>query len=151
MDARVVGFVALFLALGCSEREGIVVQPLPPGLEYPWRGTVEPPVALRRAHALRAAREPVSISIRSATRAASQRLPARDSAPPSGPVDLNSASISELERIPGVGPALASRIEAARPFRRVEDLRRVSGIGRSTLRRIAIHVCVGCGDGAVER
>jgi competence protein ComEA len=47
-------------------------------------------------------------------------------------VDLNVASASELITLPGVGPALAARIIAyreKRPFKRVEDIRRVRGIG----------------------
>ena len=45
------------------------------------------------------------------------------------PVDINEASLSELESLPGIGPVLARRIAASRPFHRVDDLRRVDGIG----------------------
>ncbi|MFW6161121.1 MAG: ComEA family DNA-binding protein [Planctomycetota bacterium] len=47
-------------------------------------------------------------------------------------VDLNHAGGDELDLLPGIGPAKARRIvedrEANGPFRRVEDLARVSGI-----------------------
>ncbi|MDB6041393.1 MAG: helix-hairpin-helix protein, partial [Verrucomicrobiales bacterium] len=44
-------------------------------------------------------------------------------------VDLNTADRSTLESLPGVGPATASAIIAARPFKSVADLKRVDGIG----------------------
>jgi competence protein ComEA len=58
-----------------------------------------------------------------------------------GIVYINSASAEELDVLPGVGPALASRIIAYReengPFASLEDLDNVSGIGPSTLEAIA--------------
>jgi competence protein ComEA len=48
-------------------------------------------------------------------------------------VNINTAEIIELDGLPGVGPGLASRIIAFRkeqPFTSVEDLLKVSGIGR---------------------
>jgi len=55
-------------------------------------------------------------------------------------IDLNRAPTSELELLPGVGPALAGRIvesrEADGPFSSVEDLARVRGIGVKTIDRI---------------
>jgi competence protein ComEA len=66
---------------------------------------------------------------------------------PQGPVDVNAADAPALERLPGIGPALAARIvadrEARGPFRRVEDLDRVPGIGAATLARFADQVVVG--------
>jgi competence protein ComEA len=54
-----------------------------------------------------------------------------------GKLNVNLASAEELERLPGIGPALAARIVAHReahgPFRTVDDLLRVSGIGPKTL------------------
>lgn len=51
-------------------------------------------------------------------------------------IDLNSASASELEGLPGIGPTLAGRIMAARPLRTVQDLLRVKGIGPVRLARL---------------
>lgn len=48
-------------------------------------------------------------------------------------VDVNTATRAELERLPGLGPALANRIVEERsrngPFSSVEGIKRVSGIG----------------------
>jgi DNA uptake protein ComE-like DNA-binding protein len=44
-------------------------------------------------------------------------------------IDINSASQQELESLPGVGPTIARWIIEGRPYRSVEDLRRVKGIG----------------------
>lgn len=66
-----------------------------------------------------------------------------DPAPGLGPLDVNRATERELARLPGVGPALASRIVAARPFTDVDDLRRVKGVHRTTLERLRSHVVAG--------
>jgi competence ComEA-like helix-hairpin-helix protein len=46
-----------------------------------------------------------------------------------GRIDINTATEKELKMIPGVGPVMASRIIAARPFRSADDLKKVDGIG----------------------
>jgi hypothetical protein len=45
------------------------------------------------------------------------------------PIDVNRASVEDLEALPGLGPVMAARIAAARPFRTLDELREVSGIG----------------------
>ncbi|HMP95467.1 MAG TPA: helix-hairpin-helix domain-containing protein [Kiritimatiellia bacterium] len=45
------------------------------------------------------------------------------------PLDLNSCSQRDLERIPGIGPATAQRIIASRPYRDLDELKNVRGIG----------------------
>jgi len=61
-----------------------------------------------------------------------------------GRIILNVASEEELMKLPGIGPSRARAILALRQrlakFRAVEDLLRVKGIGRKTLRRIKPNV-----------
>jgi len=58
----------------------------------------------------------------------------------SGPVNLNSADPMLLESLPGIGPATATAIIDDRvangPFRSVDDLDRVAGIGPATVERL---------------
>jgi competence ComEA-like helix-hairpin-helix protein len=46
-----------------------------------------------------------------------------------GRIDINTATEKELRMIPGIGPVMAARIIAARPFRSADDLKKVNGIG----------------------
>ncbi|HEX2568892.1 MAG TPA: helix-hairpin-helix domain-containing protein [Polyangia bacterium] len=58
------------------------------------------------------------------------------------PVDLNRATAAQLESLPGIGPGLAARLVAARPFRSVDDLRKVKGIGRRRALQLRAHLYV---------
>ena len=62
----------------------------------------------------------------------------------SGPISLSRADQETLETLPRIGPATAERIIAWRdkngPFRSVEDLLAVSGIGPATLEGLAEYV-----------
>ncbi len=50
-------------------------------------------------------------------------------------VNINTAGPDELMTVSGIGPEMAGRIQAARPFESLEDLQRVSGIGPAILER----------------
>lgn len=52
------------------------------------------------------------------------------------PIDVNHAPIDELRSLPGIGPVLAERIVAGRPFADADDLDRVRGIGPKTIARL---------------
>ena len=66
--------------------------------------------------------------------------------PPAQPIDLNVATIKELEELPGVGPVTAQRIIDARQksgrFRRVEDLLAIRGISMKRLEALRPYVTV---------
>lgn len=57
-----------------------------------------------------------------------------------GVINLNTATIEELESLPGVGKGLANRIIAARPIHSLEDLDLVPGVGAKLLEKIRDRV-----------
>ncbi len=76
----------------------------------------------------------------SATATATATSPTHAHASPDDPVFLNTASTDDLRRLPGVGQKRADAIVALRAhlgrFRAIEDLLKVKGIGRATLKRL---------------
>ena len=62
------------------------------------------------------------------------------------PINVNLASRTDLQKLPGIGPKLSQRILDARAkaaFKSIDDLRRVPGIGPKTLEKLRPHVTIG--------
>jgi len=62
---------------------------------------------------------------------------------PQGLLDLNTASKEELMSVNGISPILAERIIAIRPYKTVDGLIKVKGIGPKKLEKIRPYVVVG--------
>jgi hypothetical protein len=75
----------------------------------------------------------------------SQTMPA-----PASKVDINNATLQELNQLPGIGRITAKKIIAARPYSSVSDLSR-SGISQRQIDEITPLVTVGSGMGTANR
>jgi len=76
---------------------------------------------------------PVQAAAKPAATPGATPLPSEETTPSGFPaqtkLDVNTASLTELENVPGIGPSIAERIIGARPFKSADDLQRVKGIG----------------------
>lgn len=67
-------------------------------------------------------------------------------------VNVNTASQQQLEALPGIGPSTAKRIVAYRdkngPFKKLEDLMNVQGIGEKSFLKLRPHLTLGPGGDA---
>lgn len=74
-------------------------------------------------------------------------LPGAPAKVPPAPVDLNSATATELMQLPRVGPRTAARILAYRkangPFQRPEEIMNIKGIGEKAFLRLRPHLRAG--------
>jgi competence protein ComEA len=61
-------------------------------------------------------------------------------------VNLNTASASQLEAVPGIGPKMAQRIVEYRQkngaFKKIEELMNVKGIGEKSFLKLKAHITV---------
>ena len=67
--------------------------------------------------------------------------------PPAQPVNINSATSEELQQVPGIGPATAEKILKMRksygPFKSVDDLLAIRGLGPKRLDKMRKYLTVG--------
>lgn len=63
-------------------------------------------------------------------------------------VNLNTATLTELESIPGIGVVLAKQIVANRPYASVDDLLKIRGIGERSVQGLRTYVKV---EGETEK
>lgn len=59
-------------------------------------------------------------------------------------IDINTADVDALSRLPGIGKSRAEAIIAARtkrPFRKPASLMRVKGVGKKAFEKMAPHIC----------
>lgn len=66
--------------------------------------------------------------------------------PPEKPINLNTANAEQLQEVPGIGPATAEKILKMRksygPFKSVDDLRAIRGIGPKRLEKMRKYLTV---------
>jgi competence protein ComEA len=124
-----------------------------PGIGDARYSEVRPLVTVSRATSATASKNESARSPRPASRESTPRvettpqttrrpLPSGPAAPRSGLTDLNTADAATLETLPGVGPATAQNIIAARPFNSVEELKDVRGIGDARFEELRSLVTV---------
>lgn len=57
-------------------------------------------------------------------------------------VNINTATVAELDKLPGIGPKRAEEIVRARPFKSVEDLRKIKGLPAADFKKLKDLVSV---------
>jgi competence protein ComEA len=75
------------------------------------------------------------------------QCPGKATNPQAAAIDINKATATDLQKLPGIGQSLAKEIVAYRekhgPFRRAEDLMVITGIGFKKWKQIRPYIRVG--------
>jgi len=68
-------------------------------------------------------------------------------APPAHSIDLNSATVEQLQQVPGIGPSTAKAIvnfrQKSGPFQKVEDLLAIKGISKARFEKMRPYLTIG--------
>jgi competence ComEA-like helix-hairpin-helix protein len=68
-------------------------------------------------------------------------------APPAHSVDLNSATVEQLQQVPGIGPGTANAIvnfrQKSGPFQKLEDLLAIKGISKARFDKMRPYLTIG--------
>lgn len=68
-------------------------------------------------------------------------------ATPAPSVNVNTATVAQFEALPGIGPSMAQRIVAYRekngPFKKLEDLMNIQGIGEKSFLKLRPLLTIG--------
>ncbi len=81
-------------------------------------------------------------SAESAAESAKSGEQAAEAQPATKKININKATAKELESLPGIGPALSKRIIEGRPYKTIEDIKKVKGIGEKTFEKIKDKITV---------
>src|ERR1700691_2617245 len=66
--------------------------------------------------------------------------------PPAHSIELNTATVEQLQQVPGIGPGTAKAIvnfrEKSGPFQKIEDLLAIKGISKSRLQKMRPYLTI---------
>jgi competence protein ComEA len=100
------------------------------------------------AQARRSARSPGKNSAMASKEPGTRKVASKKASGLAQPVDINRATLEELQQVPNIGAVLAQRIVDERgkgPFKSINDLCRVSGIKQKKVEQLRPYITVGRG------